>query len=232
MSRIADPKAKSALLRAAEDVFAARGVAGAKIEDITRCAGLSKGAFYLHFESKEAAVQEIAEAWLARCTAFFAAPAEYPDTLSDADAILDFCIERDVQLYEFLWETRATIRLLHGCRIEFVYLLDAFKSDIQARNRAWLAQWRQEGFLRAETDVDLAVVLISGAYEALTIKLIKSDVQPPLEQWLEFAQETFMRAFGTPELVAALDRRSRGAVSGIQEPSGGPGARARAPGRG
>src|SRR4051794_27973484 len=56
VSRVADPKSKSALIRAAEEVFADRGIAGAKVEDIARSAGLSKGAFYLHFESKEAAL--------------------------------------------------------------------------------------------------------------------------------------------------------------------------------
>ncbi|MBX3214493.1 MAG: TetR/AcrR family transcriptional regulator [Labilithrix sp.] len=236
MARIADPKAKSALLRAAEHVFADRGIAGAKIEDIARGAGLSKGAFYLHFESKEAAVKELLEAWFPRCAAFFAAPAEYPDTISDADAILDFCIERDVQLYDFLWETRATLRILHASRSEFLCLFDDFRSDIQGRNREWLTQWRQEGFLRAEVDVELAATLMSGAYEELTAKMIRSDARPPLERWLEFAQDTFMRAFGTPEVVAALDRRNRRAATGIDErrgaPSGAQVVSRRAPGKG
>ncbi|MBX3206506.1 MAG: helix-turn-helix transcriptional regulator [Labilithrix sp.] len=217
MSRTADPKAKALLLRAAEEVFADRGVAGAKVEDIARGAGLSKGAFYLHFESKEAAVKEIVESWLSRCTSLFAPPAEYPDTLVDADALLDFCIERDVLLYEFLWESRVTMRILHHCQGEYDYLVDAFRAEIQRRNRAWLAQWRQEGLVRAELDVELAAVLMSGAYEELSLAMVKSERRPPIERWLEFAQETFMRAFGTPELIAALERRNRRTTTGIHE---------------
>ena len=39
--------------KAAEDVFAHRGVAAATMDDIARHSGVSKGALYLHFESKE-----------------------------------------------------------------------------------------------------------------------------------------------------------------------------------
>jgi AcrR family transcriptional regulator len=217
VSRVADPKSKLLLLRAAEEVFADRGVAGAKVEDIARMAGLSKGAFYLHFESKEAALKQIVESWLARCASFFAAPTEYPDTPSDPDALLDFCIERDVQLYEFLWQTRPTMRILHTCQGDYEYMFDAFREDIRRRNREWLDQWRQDGLFRAETNVELAAILMSGAYEELSLRMIKSEERPPFESWLEFAQETFVRAFGTPELIAALQRRNRRANTGIEE---------------
>src|SRR5882724_7990668 len=53
MARPADPNAKDALVAAARAEFARRGLRGARIEDITSACGLSKGAFYLHFESKE-----------------------------------------------------------------------------------------------------------------------------------------------------------------------------------
>jgi AcrR family transcriptional regulator len=59
MARPSDPKAKSRLLEAAERVFIERGLDRAKVEDITRAAGLSKGAFYLHFKTKDDAFKEI-----------------------------------------------------------------------------------------------------------------------------------------------------------------------------
>jgi len=54
MARPADPKARNSLLRAAREKFVRHGLKGARIEDITKACGLSKGAFYLHFKSKEA----------------------------------------------------------------------------------------------------------------------------------------------------------------------------------
>lgn len=52
-SDIAKDKRRQALLDAALTEFAAKGFAAARMEDIARHAGLSKGALYLYFESKE-----------------------------------------------------------------------------------------------------------------------------------------------------------------------------------
>jgi AcrR family transcriptional regulator len=59
VARPADPHAKSALIAAARTQFVRSGIKGARIEDITQASRLSKGAFYLHFESKEALFAEL-----------------------------------------------------------------------------------------------------------------------------------------------------------------------------
>src|SRR5687767_10526998 len=59
MPRPADPNARASLLAAARGEFARKGLRGARIEDITAACGLSKGAFYLHFASKEALFGEL-----------------------------------------------------------------------------------------------------------------------------------------------------------------------------
>jgi AcrR family transcriptional regulator len=64
MPRPADPKARSVLVAAARVEFARRGVKGARISDITAASGLSKGAFYLHFPSKEALFAALVEDFL------------------------------------------------------------------------------------------------------------------------------------------------------------------------
>src|SRR3954462_1793265 len=122
MSRTADPTAKITLLRAAEEVFAERGLAGAKVEDIAKRAGVSKGAFYLHFESKEAALKQLVESFLARCQSYFASPAAYPGLPDDPSDLFDFALQRDVQIYEFLWQNRAFLRILGSCRGDYDYL--------------------------------------------------------------------------------------------------------------
>ena len=70
MSRPADPLAKSKLLRAAREEFSRAGVADARVEDIARRAGLSKGSFYLHFKSKEEAFQALLDHFLMDCAQF------------------------------------------------------------------------------------------------------------------------------------------------------------------
>ena len=59
MARPADPHARRSLVNAARRAFVASGIVGARIEDITAACGLSKGAFYLHFKSKESLFGEL-----------------------------------------------------------------------------------------------------------------------------------------------------------------------------
>ena len=80
MSRVADPTTRISLLRAAEEVFAKKGLEAAKVEDIAKRAGCSKGAFYLHFEGKEEAFLQVVESFLARCDGMVAEPADLPDS--------------------------------------------------------------------------------------------------------------------------------------------------------
>jgi len=208
MSRVADPKTKIALLRAAEEVFAERGLAGAKVEEIARQAGVSKGAFYLHFESKEAALKELVESFLARCQSFFAPPSAYPDLPDDPADMLDFTLERDVQLYEFLWQNRAFLRILPTCQGATDYLVVAFRAEVAVTAREWVDHYRREGIFRKDVDAELASTLIGGAYNELSMRMLGEERRPPLEEWLRFALETFFRAFGTPEIVAAVDFRN------------------------
>jgi AcrR family transcriptional regulator len=208
MSRVADPKTKIALLRAAEEVFAERGLAGAKVEEIARQAGVSKGAFYLHFESKEAALKELVESFLTRCKSFFAPPSAYPDFPEDPAEILDFSLERDVQVFDFLWQNRAFLRILPTCQGGTDYLVLAFRAEIAVTTREWVDHWRREGIYRKDVDADLASTLIGGAYSELSTRLLCEERRPPLEEWLRFALETFFRAFGTAEIVAAVDFRN------------------------
>jgi AcrR family transcriptional regulator len=218
MSRVADPKAKITLLHAAEQVFAERGLVGAKVEEIARRAGVSKGAFYLHFESKEAALKQLVESFLARCQSYFASPSAYPDLPDDPDDLVEFALARDVQMFEFLWQNRAFLRILPTCcQGDYDYLMVAFRAEIAQTTREWVDHWRRQGIFRSDVEPDLAATLIGGAYNELSLKMIQAEKKPPLEAWLRFALETFFRAFGTPELVAVVDRRNRPVSLDIDE---------------
>ena len=134
--------------------------------------------FYPAFFPKAEAdrlLKQLVETWLARCSSLFAPPADYPDVSEDPDALLDFCIERDVQIYEFLWQTRATMRILRSCQGEYAYLIDAFKTETQRRSREWIEQWRRDGLFRDEIDTTLAATLISitGTYMVRDTGLLK-----------------------------------------------------------
>ena len=205
MPRIADPTAKIALLSAAEAVFAVKGVEACKVEDITRRAGLSKGAFYLHFESKEEALKQICESFLARCSAAFQTPEDIADLPTEPGPLLAFWLEKDVGMFELLWQNRATVAILQSCQGPHLYLLQAFHDDIRKTSEQWIDFWKRRALFRADVEPELTSTLIFGAYNQLAMKLLEASKRPPFEEWLRHAQRMFVRGLGTSTLIEALE---------------------------
>ena len=205
MSRTPDPTAKIQLLRAAEEVFAARGLALAKVEEITRRAGTSKGAFYLHFEGKEEAFKQVVESFLARLSSrlpVLVASAEPGPSLTES---LAFWRASDEELYEFLWQNRAIVSILQGCQGDYVYLMEAFTRDIHARTVEWISHWKEMSYFRPEIDTELAATLLVGAHNELSRRMVTSSAKPPIAEWVRKAQAVFVRGFGGEALVRALE---------------------------
>ena len=209
MSRPADPTAKISLLRAAEAVFAENGLPAAKVEDITRRAGLSKGAFYLHFESKDEAFKQVVESFLAHCTAMYRPPSAYGDLPTQADAMLAFWLERDTQMFEFLWQNRAIVAILAGCQGPYTYLLQTFRAGVQKTSEEWVEHSKAQGLLRRELDTELVATLLSGAYHELSHKMLTFPRRPPIGDWLRQSLSIFMGGLGTSALTEALRHRER-----------------------
>ncbi|MBA4783796.1 MAG: TetR/AcrR family transcriptional regulator [Rhizobiales bacterium] len=84
--------ARTRLLEAARDVIRAQGFAATSIDDLCRAAGVTKGAFFHHFESKEALGVTAARFWAETTAAFFAgAPYhDHDDPLERVLAYVDF----------------------------------------------------------------------------------------------------------------------------------------------
>src|SRR6478609_1277980 len=111
MSRIADPRAKIELLRAAESVFAEHGLNASKVEHITARAGVSKGAFYLHFESKDDCWRQIIEGFVAKLANCLDLPSVTgADLASGVAEHLEQWHRRDLEILEFCWQNRAIFR--------------------------------------------------------------------------------------------------------------------------
>lgn len=73
--RVARGEARGRLLDAAVDVIRAQGLSATTIDDLCAAAGVTKGAFFHHFESKEALAVAAAEHWGVTTGAVFAAAA-------------------------------------------------------------------------------------------------------------------------------------------------------------
>lgn len=207
MSRVADPTAKISLLRAAESVFAERGLASAKVEKIARRAGVSKGAFYLHFASKEEAFEQVVESFLAHCGAQFSPPDAFRDLPDDPAEMLSFCLDHDVQLFEFLWQNRAIVAILQGCCGAHVYLMQSFNQEMVNKAKKWVELWKARRLFRQEIDTELTSSLITGAYSELSRKMLSCGTKPPIRAWLSEAQASVVRGFGTPKFIGGLQNR-------------------------
>ncbi|HET6469557.1 MAG TPA: TetR/AcrR family transcriptional regulator, partial [Geminicoccaceae bacterium] len=63
--------ARTRLLEAARDVIRAQGFAATSVDDLCRAAGVTKGAFFHHFENKEALGVAAAAHWAETTSALF-----------------------------------------------------------------------------------------------------------------------------------------------------------------
>lgn len=73
-------EARTRLLEAARDVIRAKGYAATSVDDLCAAAGVTKGAFFHHFTSKEALGIAVAEFWAQTTSALFeAAPYHTPE---------------------------------------------------------------------------------------------------------------------------------------------------------
>ncbi|MFO1211024.1 MAG: TetR/AcrR family transcriptional regulator [Amaricoccus sp.] len=82
-------EARDRLLEAARDVIRTQGFAATTVDDLCKAAGVTKGAFFHHFESKEALGVAAAAFWAETTSAFFAT-APYHDHADPLDRVLGY----------------------------------------------------------------------------------------------------------------------------------------------
>lgn len=203
MTRPANPKAKLALLKAAEHEFVARGLDGAKVETMTAAAGMSKGAFYLHFASKEDAFREIVETLLGglgRLIEDFPRPGQ----LRSLDEYLERWIEQDVLLFDFLWQHRGVVRLMleGGKSATFSHLADEFAERARQTSLLGLAEGKALGLFRADLDLELGSLFLSGAYDRVARHMVRLARRPNLEEWMKKLQRFALSGLGASAMVA------------------------------
>lgn len=205
MARPVDPNAKVELLRAAEAVFVERGLERARVEEITARAGRSKGSFYLHFQSKEEAFRQIVETMVARLYGFI----EHMDpTCCAADAELDEIMqswfEREVELFEFLWQNRGLTRLLMqgGGGAEYAHLVDTFAERARERTKSWIALSVARGFYRPDLDIEVASLVVAGAYDRIARQLVRLDKKPDIAAWVRAVQKVLLGGLVDPAHIS------------------------------
>jgi AcrR family transcriptional regulator len=207
MPRPSDPHAKSRLLEAAERVFCEKGLDRAKVEDITTQAGLSKGAFYLHFDSKGDAFKELLSDVLAHLQTQVGG-CGLPSLDQGLEHALGQWLERDLAMFEFIWKNRALMRItLEGGRsADYQHLIEHFASYAQGETEALLRQGIAAGLYRKDLDVEVAAAFIAGGYDRFARQLVRETQKPDLRKRLRELRWMVITGAGTPELISCLQQ--------------------------
>lgn len=207
MPRPSDPQARGRLLAAAERVFIAHGLDRAKVEDIARGAGLSKGAFYLHFRTKDDAFREILSRALDELGAVLHETENTRHFSRDIphEAVLANWLEQDLRIFACIWKHRPIMRLVleGGGSPDYQHLIELFAENAQTATERLVKQGIACGYYRRDLDPDQAAAFVAGGYDRLARRLVREKRKPNLERWLIGAHELCIRALGTQEFIAA-----------------------------
>ncbi|MBS2031165.1 MAG: TetR/AcrR family transcriptional regulator [Deltaproteobacteria bacterium] len=198
MARPADPNAREALLQAASEGFARSSLLKARIEDLTSAVGLSKGAFYLHFKTKEDAFRELLNRFmndlaeadterLARNAAFFKERGQLTarDVRQSSARYRDLMrleIELDEKTLELLWKHRLTLStLLRGAGgTEFEGMLLAILEHEVKRIEEQCQELQRTGCSRDDIPPQMVGEMIVGTYFLVATRMIAATEKPDL----------------------------------------------------
>lgn len=237
MPRPSDPHARARLLEAARAVFSERGLDRAKVEDITSGAQLSKGAFYLHFESKEEAFRELLSGVVSHLEHLLDESSDMQlATQPGRDSLagyLEECHQRNLQIFEFIWENRALMAMVleGGGSASYQHLIEDFAVRAQRQTAALLEHGIDIGLYRTDLDLDAAAAFIAGGFDRVARQLVRSRQKPDLDVMLRKVQNLFLGGIARPEVLVGLesDRQKLSGARGVQRGDD-PGARDAGPG--
>jgi AcrR family transcriptional regulator len=216
---------RSALREAARKEFVRHGLQKARIEDITHACGVSKGAFYLHFESKEALFGELVEEFDRTMTAllnqreaaqnaFFAEHGPLTRRTGKQRAALLARFEAqeraaDRQTLEALWAQQDLFDvLLHGVQgTPFEGLSWRLIDREVERVVRSIDQLKAAGACRREIPSKVIASMIIGSWLLAVRQLALTRQKPDFEAWLD-ALDVLIHAGISPRPPAAPRARA------------------------
>jgi AcrR family transcriptional regulator len=195
---------RDAILRAAERVFCVRGYPDASIADVIDAAQISRGTFYLYFDSKDALYLELIERFTALVTE--ALQVVDPDGPDPAERIFDN-VQRMVDVALTHPElTRLVLRESRGLNKELDERLDRLYDFLHSMVVGALAKGASAGLIRKVYEPVIATALI-GAFKEVFLHHLGPD-GPRVPNRTVFAQALFefgIRGLLIPRGLASFD---------------------------
>jgi AcrR family transcriptional regulator len=215
MPRPSDPHARARLLDAARVVFSDRGLDRAKVEDITTRAQLSKGAFYLHFQSKEEAFRELLAGVVSHLERLLDESSQEQFAAVGGEGILvtylDACHQKNVEIFEFIWENRALMAMVleGGGSASYQHLIEDFAHRAQRQTATLLEHGVTLGLYRTDFDLDTAAAFLAGGFDRLARTLVREPSKPDIDSMMREAEALFLGGLAKPEALSVLKREDR-----------------------
>lgn len=215
MPRPSDPHARARLLDAARAVFSDRGLDRAKVEDITTRAQLSKGAFYLHFESKEEAFRELLAGVVSNLERILNESSDQQLATGPGEGVfqgyLDACHVKNLEIYEFIWENRALMAMVFegGGSASYNHLIEDFAQRAQRQTAALIQHGVDIGLYRTDLDLEAAAAFIAGGFDRLARQLVREPKKPDLDAMLREVMWLFLGGIARPEVLVVLNREGQ-----------------------
>jgi AcrR family transcriptional regulator len=178
---------------------------GARVENIARGAGLSKGAFYLHFPSKVDAFNELVGSVMSQLTVLISASMDEhaPCGPEDSYRFLEQWLNADVRLFEFLIDHRDVVCLIlvGGGSGSTQHLVEEFALQTERQTAAYIRMGIAAGLYRPDLNVDTTASFIAGGYDRVARRLLASPETQDLSALILSWQQQVIRGIGMPVLV-------------------------------
>lgn len=155
------------LLSAAAEAFAAHGLHGARIDDISIAAGLAKGTVYNYFDSKEDLFREVIAAWSARITAQREPLEDGASIRARLTAIVDADMTVMAEVEPF---ARAAFREILSNAVADIAQLMPASDPLDAEIRDAMRLGLEKGELRPDRTIDELAQLFAAAVNGLLIE--------------------------------------------------------------
>jgi AcrR family transcriptional regulator len=183
MARTPDPGAQDALLDAARAEFGRHGPEQARVEDIARRAGLSKGAFYLHFRSKEHAFELLLQRFLSALEEHARRRHAAEEALG-APPAFDDEVAWDASLLELMWKNRSILAAVDGAGgRSWSRIAGGFRRRMRALVAGRLEERQAAGVLRRDLEPSVVADVVLGAYEDVGRRLAETRSKPDFRAW-------------------------------------------------
>jgi|WetSurMetagenome_2_1015567.scaffolds.fasta_scaffold185148_2 AcrR family transcriptional regulator len=183
MARTPDPRAQDALLDAARAEFGRHGPEQARVEDIARRAGLSKGAFYLHFRSKEHAFELLLQRFLSALEEHARRRHAAEEALGSPPAFDDE-VTWDASLLELMWKNRSILAAVDGAGgRSWSRIAGGFRRRMRALVAGRLEERQAAGVLRRDLEPSVVADVVLGAYEDVGRRLAETRSKPDFRAW-------------------------------------------------